>query len=92
MASVSVRLPSLLTSLLDLPRSIEVAGETLDEALGDLCRRHPSLAVHLFDESGEFREHVLCFINDTNSRELDRSKPGLEEGDEVTILQAVSGG
>lgn len=92
MANVAVRLPSLLTSLLDLPRSIQVAGETLDEALGELCRRHPSLTVHLFDESGELREHVLCFVNETNSQEVDASRASLEEGDELTILQAVSGG
>jgi len=92
MANVRVRFPSLLASLLKLPKSIEVSGETLGDALEELCRHRPSLAVHLFDESGEFREHVLCFVNETNSRESEASKLVLRDGDTITILQAVSGG
>lgn len=92
MARVSVRLPSLLTSLLDVPRTTDVSADTLSEALEELCRIHPSLEVHLFDESGAFRQHVLCFVNETRSRRSNASKRRLREGDAITILQAVSGG
>lgn len=92
MASVSVRLPSLLSSLLGAPRTVKVSGESLREAMDDLCRKWPSLSVHLFDESGAFREHVLCFVNETNARGIEASKYSLSDGDVITILQAVSGG
>lgn len=92
MASVSVRLPSLLTSLLSVPKSLTVTGQSLQEALDDLCKQWPPLAVHLFDESGAFREHVLCFVNDTNTRNIDASNYALKDGDVITVLQAVSGG
>lgn len=92
MPSVPVRIPSLLRSLLHIPKSISASGETLDQALQDLRKSAPQLALHLFDETGAFREHVLCFVNDTNSRDVDASTHRLKEGDVLTILQAVSGG
>jgi molybdopterin converting factor small subunit len=92
MATVSVRMPSLLTSLLSVPKTIQVSGDSLRQAIEDLCARWPSLAVHLFDESGDFREHVLCFVNDTNTRDVEASEYLLSDGDVITILQAVSGG
>jgi molybdopterin converting factor small subunit len=92
MATVYLKLPSLLTSLLKVPRSSRLSGSTLEDALADLRNVSPGLAIHLFDESGAFREHVLCFVNETNSRDIDASKHILAEGDVITILQAVSGG
>ena len=92
MATVSLYLPSLLTSLLKVPKSSTISGSTLEDALADLCNMSPALGIHLFDESGAFREHVLCFVNETNSRDIDASKHVLRDGDVITILQAVSGG
>ena len=92
MAQVKVQLPSLLVSLLRISRTQRVSANTLDEALSRLCEETPGLAVHLFDESGALREHVLCFINDTNSRDIDPSGVLLRDDDIITILQAVSGG
>lgn len=92
MATVSVRMPSLLTSLLGIPKTAQVSGHSLHEAIENLCERWPALAVHLFDESGALREHVLCFVNDTNTRDVEASEYSLRDGDVITILQAVSGG
>ena len=62
------------------------------EALEDAYAQLPGLRVHLCDESGRFRKHVLCFVNDVNTRWLDGDNPSLHDGDCITILQAVSGG
>lgn len=92
MASISIRLPSLLTSLLGVPGSVNVSADTLQEAVDSLCENWPSLRVHLFDESGLLREHVLCFLNDTNTSGVEASNIALRDGDAITFLQAVSGG
>jgi len=92
MAAVTLRLPSLLSSMLAVKRSIPLEVGTLDELVALLKSDWPALAVHLFDESGDFREHVLCFLNESNSRGLDASNRSLRDGDVITILQAVSGG
>jgi molybdopterin converting factor small subunit len=90
MARVTLELPSLLRNVL-AEGSLEIEGNTLDEALEDAYARLPGLRVHLCDESGGFRRHVLCFLNEVNTRWLD-SNPLLRDGDRITILQAVSGG
>ena len=91
MAHVTVELPSLLRNVLG-KGTLSVEGGTLDEALEDAYAQLPGLRVHLCDESGRFRQHVLCFLNDTNTRWLDADNPSLRDGDCITILQAVSGG
>ena len=91
MARVTLELPSLLRGVLS-QGSISIEGNTVDEALEDAYRRLPTLRVHLCDESGRFRQHVLCFLNDVNTRWLDTTNEPLKDGDCITILQAVSGG
>lgn len=91
MARATLELPSLLRNVLGGRDSFEVEGETLKEALEHAFRQVPALRVHIVDESGNLRRHVLCFHNDVNTRWLD-GDPGLADGDRITILQAVSGG
>ena len=74
------------------PRPIQTPAPTLRGALDALLRRHPALRVHLFDERGSFREHVLCFHNRTNTRWLESLDVPVAEGDTISIIQAVSGG
>jgi sulfur-carrier protein len=90
-AQVTLELPSLLRNVLPQGR-IAVEGSTVLEALDDAYRKLPTLRVHLCDESGKFRQHVLCFLNDVNTRWLDIEEQRLKDGDCLTILQAVSGG
>ena len=92
MARVHIRLPSLLATLLEDRREIQLEAPTLQGALNALVDRHPSLKVHLFDESGSLRRHVLCFVNQTNTRWLKDSSIPLRDDDVITILQAVTGG
>ena len=63
MPQVTVALPSLLEGIVGGARTLKVEAETLAGALDELVRRYPALKVHLFDESGAFRQHVLCFHN-----------------------------
>ena len=94
MARVRVELPSLLVRFAGAA-TLEVEADTLSQALKALVAEHPALSLHLFDESGAFRQHVLCFHNGTNTRwfegpgDLDRP---VADGDEIRLMQAVSGG
>ena len=92
MPRVTIELPSLLAAVLNGRRHVTVEAETLDQSLDRLIESHPGLRVHLFDESGDFREHVLCFLNETSTRWMESRKVPVAEGDTITILQAVSGG
>lgn len=92
MAQVTVELPSLLARFLDGERRVALEAESLAGALEALVREHPALGVHLFDEAGGLRQHVLCFHNRTNTRWLESLEVPLAAGDTIAILQAVSGG
>jgi len=88
---VTVKFAPLLAGVVGAPE-VRVEAQTIAGALDALVRAHPSLRVHLFDESGRFRQHVLCFHNRTNTRWLDRLDVPVAPGDTLTLLQAVSGG
>jgi sulfur-carrier protein len=92
MPRVTIDLPSLLAGVIDGPPTMTVEADTLAQALERAFVQTPPLRGHLFDESGQFRPHVLCFLNDVNSRWLDDLDRPLQDGDCITILQAVSGG
>jgi len=92
MASVTIELPAMLRRVAGVPGSIALEADSLDGALRALTERHPALDVHLFDETGGLRQHVLCFHNRTNTRWLPSADVALAAGDTITILQAVSGG
>ena len=92
MARATLELPSLLRTVLGGRAALSVEGETVDEALEDAYRQVPGLRVHLCDESGKLRRHVLCFHNDINTRWVEGGSPRLSDGDCITIMQAVSGG
>lgn len=89
---ITVQLPSVLEDSAGGRRTIELDAQTVASALSALIETAPALAGRLFDESGDFRQHVLCFHNQTNTRWLESLDTAVEEGDTITILQAVSGG
>lgn len=92
MAVVQIRLPSLLVQVVGIGPEVEMEGHRLDQLLDTLMARHPALRTHLVDETGHFREHVLCLYNGRSTRHLPTLEIPLADGDEVQILQAVSGG
>lgn len=91
MARATVELPSLLRNVLHKD-VLSVEGQTLEDALEDAYAQLPGLRVHVCDETGKLRQHVLCFLNDANTRGIDTAKQKINDGDTITILQAVSGG
>ncbi|MBW5446018.1 MoaD/ThiS family protein [Cohnella sp. CFH 77786] len=65
---------------------------TLAEALRLLVETYPLLRVHLYNEQGNVREHVLLYYNDDNIAWLDDLDIPIQPGDKLRVLQAVSGG
>lgn len=92
MPQVTVALPSLLAGVVGGARTLPIEADTLAGALDELVRQYPVLKIHLFDESGAFRQHVLCFHNEESTRWLGNLDRPLAAGDVITIMQAVSGG
>ena len=90
--AIKVHVPSLLHACTQEQPTVEVRAATLSGCLDALQHDYPQLRVHLFDQQGQQRPHVLFFLNGENTRWLADADHPLSEGDELTILQAVSGG
>jgi adenylyltransferase/sulfurtransferase len=89
---VPISIPGLLRDCTGGRATVEVEGATIAEAIAALLRDHPLLRVHLFDEQSQLRKHVLIFHNDESTRRLPSLDVPLQAGDQLTIIQAVSGG
>ncbi|MCA9244484.1 MAG: MoaD/ThiS family protein [Phycisphaerales bacterium] len=92
MARVAIQLPQLLGAMCGDRLRFDIDAATVADAFDRLRREHPQLALHLFDESGALRRHVLCFVNEVNSRWLDALDEPLVDGAELMFMQAVTGG
>ncbi len=92
MDTLTVRLPGMLAQIAGGPSALAVRGATVREALDDLVRQLPVLAVHLFDESGSLRRHVICFHNEVHTRGDASLELAVRPGDTITILHSVAGG
>lgn len=86
---MKVRIPTPLRSYTDQRSLVEAHGATVAEVLADLDRRFSGMRFRIVDEQGRLREHVKVFVNKVSVREL--STP-VAPADEVTIMQALSGG
>ena len=64
----------------------------MSEALSLLWRRHTALRDRVVTERGEVRPHVGVFVNADHIRHCDGLQTAVRDGDEITILPAISGG
>jgi molybdopterin converting factor small subunit len=83
-----VLIPSSLRSYTRL-MWVEAEGGTLAEVLADLDRRYPGLRFRMVDEQDRLRPHMRVFIGGQAIHDLAHA---LRPGDEVNIVQALSGG
>lgn len=85
---MQVLIPSPLRSYTGRSR-VEAEGATLGEVLQDLDRRYPGIRFRMIDEQERMRRHVRFFINGGQVFDLDVV---LQPGDDVAIVQALTGG
>lgn len=84
-----VLFPEVLAKVARLPGfRLEAEGQTLREVINHLCTRHTDLRAHLFYENDKLKEHFLF----TSAGELVDPDRDLQEGSEIDIMLATSGG
>ncbi len=86
---MKVRIPTPLRSYTAQAPVVEAGGATLGELLADLDLHYPGICFRMVDEQHRLRQHMRIFVNAEMVRDL--STP-LAPSDEVTIMQALSGG
>ena len=90
--SIQINIPTVLAALAEGQRSMEAQGGTLGEAVADVAARYPKLAPRLRDDRGNPYKFVVFYVNDEDSRFRGGFEAKLQDGDEVTIVPAISGG
>lgn len=60
--------------------------------LEELERREPELHRSICDETGRLRQHINLFVNSDHMRDLAGLDTPFTDGDNITIMTAVSGG
>ena len=89
---IRVTVPSMLQHCTGGNRHVTVEATTLPELLSAVQREFPLVTPHVWDEQGNRRKHVMIFLNEQSIDWLPSRDVQLKAGDELQIVQAVSGG
>jgi len=93
MGKVKVVFPSVLGAVTNGEKTAEVEAANLSEVLHKLTERYgEKFAKRIFESPGKVRHFLNFYVNGKNIRHLDGVDTPLSDGDEVSILPAVSGG
>src|SRR5882672_1408944 len=68
---------------------VEATGASLGALLRDMDSRYPGIRFRMVDEQDQLRKHMRFFVNGEVVKELGHA---IKSGDEVCIVQALSGG
>lgn len=71
---------------------IEVEGATVAEVIQSLETLAPGIGFYICDERGRLRTHVNIFVAKQMIRDRQALSDAVSSGDEIHILQALSGG
>ncbi len=85
---MKVLIPSALRSYTQSSQA-EASGSTLNEVLVDLDRQYPGIRFRIIDEQQQIRRHIRIFVNGVSVNGLAQT---IQPGDDVVIVQALSGG
>ena len=88
----TILIPGALRAYCGGADQLPSSARTIRDALAALERTQPALYPNICDETGKVRRHLNVFVNVTNMRDLNGIDTPIADGDEVTILPAVSGG
>ena len=90
--SVTLSLPTVLARLTGGQATLEESGATLGEVVARVAERFPQLAPRLQDERGGPYPFVAFYLNDEDARFRGGFEAPVSDGDEITVVAAISGG
>jgi sulfur-carrier protein len=90
--AIEVRIPTILRSYTGGAKTVDGAGDTINDLLTDLDSRYAGLRGRLITDQGALHRFVNVYVNDEDVRFNGGLDAKLSDGDTVTILPAVAGG
>jgi molybdopterin converting factor small subunit len=89
---VTFSLPTVLARLAQGQATLEASGATVGEVVTQVAARFPQLGPRLKDANGGPYPFVAFYLNDQDTRFLGGLEAPVAEGDEITVVIAISGG
>ncbi|HEV2396384.1 MAG TPA: ubiquitin-like small modifier protein 1 [Candidatus Sulfotelmatobacter sp.] len=71
---------------------LAIASGTVADALAALWIIHPGIRDRVVNEQGQLRQHINIFVGNENTRYTGGLATTLNDGIEISIVPAVSGG
>jgi len=90
--AVTVRVPGPLRRLTEGKPEVTVVGGTVSEALDNLEAHYPGFRERLYDGSGQLRQFINIYLNDSDIRFGQGLETPVGENDDLSIVPAVAGG
>ena len=91
-AMVRVHFSRHLLRHLPVPEQCVASGSTIREVIDDLERRFPGLTTYILHENGVLRQHVNVFLENRLLKDREALSDTLDGVEEISIMQALSGG
>ena len=89
---MKILIPTPLRQYADKQAAIEINGNTVGEALGNLTSRYGDLRKHLYTDDGKLRAFVNVYVNDEDIRYLGKEQTPVKQGDTISIVPSIAGG
>lgn len=90
--SVTLHLPTVLSRLADNQRAIELEASTVRDVINGVAHRFPALSPRIKDDRGAPHPFLNIYLNDEDIRFNGGLDAAVKDGDEVTLVPALSGG
>jgi molybdopterin converting factor small subunit len=73
-------------------QEMEIESKSLPQTLDLIDKTHPGISAYIVDEQGMLRKHVNIFVNGSLIQDRKHLSDAIQDGDEIYIMQALSGG
>ncbi|MCA9159637.1 MAG: MoaD/ThiS family protein [Planctomycetales bacterium] len=90
--TIQIRIPSSLRELTDQQAEIEVAANSVEDAIQELVGRFPRLEGKLLSPSGELHSFLNIFVGERNIRDMQGLATEIPSGQTLLIVSALAGG
>jgi len=70
----------------------DIVGNTVGEVLDEVFARNEQARGYVLDDRGAVRKHMVIFVNSQPMQDRDKLSDAVSAGDEIYVMQALSGG
>jgi len=87
-----VLIPTPLRQFAGKNNSVDAAGASVGEVLGNLTTQFPDLRKQIYNDEGKLRSFVNVYLNDEDIRYMQKDATPVKDGDTLSIVPSIAGG